>query len=57
MIVHHNLATVWDYCDHVTLFNCTVVVSGPADEVFTIENIRIAYEAGEGAEAFLETAV
>ena len=57
VIVHHHLATVRDYCDHVTLLNVSVVASGPADEAFTKENIRTAYEAREGAEAFLETAV
>ena len=56
VIVHHHLATVRDYCNHVTLLNGSVVASGPADEVFTKENIRTTYEAGEGAEAFLETA-
>ena len=57
VIVHHHLATVRDYCDHVTLLNVGVIASGPADEAFTKENIRTAYEAGEGAEAFLDTAV
>ena len=57
VIVHHHLATVRDYCNHVTLLNGSVIASGPAEEAFTKENIRIAYEAREGAEAFLETAV
>ena len=57
VVVHHHLATVRDYCDQVTLLNRSVIASGPADETFTKENIRTAYEAGEGAEAFLETAV
>ena len=57
VIVHHHLATVRDYCDHVTLLNGSVVASGPADEAFTKDNIRTAYEARDGAEAFLETAV
>ncbi len=56
MVLHH-LATVRDYCDHVTLLNVSVVASGPADEAFTKENIRTAYEARDGAEAFLATAV
>ena len=56
VIVHHHLATVRDYCDHVTLLNVSVVASGPADEAFTRESIRTAYEAREGAEAFLDTA-
>ena len=57
VIVHHHLATVRDYCTHVTLLNGNIIASGPADEVFTKDNIRIAYEARDGAEAFLETAV
>ena len=57
VIVHHHLATVRDYCDYVTLLNVSVVASGPADEAFTKENIRIAYKAREGAEAFLDSAV
>ncbi|MEM8552309.1 MAG: metal ABC transporter ATP-binding protein [Pseudomonadota bacterium] len=57
VIVHHHLATVRDYCDHVTLLNGSIIASGPADEVFTRENIQIAYEARDGAEAFLATAV
>ncbi|MEM9762320.1 MAG: metal ABC transporter ATP-binding protein [Pseudomonadota bacterium] len=56
VIVHHHLSTVRDYCDHVTLLNGRVVASGPTDQAFTKENIRIAYEARDGAEAFLEAA-
>ena len=57
VMVHHHLATVRDYCNYVTLLNGSVVASGPADEAFTKENIRTAYEAHDGAEAFLETGV
>ena len=56
VIVHHHLATVRDYCTHVTLLNGSIVASGPSAEAFTKDNIRIAYEVREGAEAFLETA-
>ncbi len=56
VIVHHDLATVRDYCDHVTLLNRRVVASGPADESFTRENIRTAYEVTAGDDAFLEFA-
>ena len=55
VMVHHHLATVRSYCTHVTLLNGSVVASGSAEEAFTRENIRTAYEAQEGAEAFLET--
>ena len=44
VIVHHDLATVRDYCDHVTLLNQRIVASGPVDEVFTKEHIRTTYE-------------
>ena len=57
VIVHHHLATVRDHCDHVTLLNGAVVASGPAEAAFTKDNIRTAFDAGDGAEAFLETAL
>ncbi|MEM1065662.1 MAG: metal ABC transporter ATP-binding protein [Pseudomonadota bacterium] len=57
VIVHHHLATVREYCDYVTLINVSVIASGPVDEAFTKEKIRAAYEAGDGADAFLATAV
>ncbi|SEE74811.1 metal ABC transporter ATP-binding protein [Ruania alba] len=44
VLVHHDLATVRDHCDHVTLLNGRVVASGPAEESFTRENVRTAYE-------------
>ncbi|UFU06476.1 metal ABC transporter ATP-binding protein [Ruania halotolerans] len=54
VLVHHDLATVRDYCDHVTLLNQRVVASGPAEESFTRENVRIAYEVSGTGEAFTE---
>ncbi|MFV0434973.1 MAG: metal ABC transporter ATP-binding protein [Leucobacter sp.] len=56
VIVHHDLATVRDYCDHVTLLNRRIIASGPADESFTREHIRTAYEFAAGDDAFLEFA-
>lgn len=56
VIVHHDLATVRDYCDHVTLLNRRVVASGPAAHSFTRENIRTAYEVATGDDGFLEFA-
>lgn len=56
VIVHHDLATVRDYCDHVTLLNRRIVASGPVEEVFTKENIRAAYEVSSGDDGFLEFA-
>lgn len=52
VIVHHDLATVRDYCDHVTLLNRRIVASGPVDQVYTVDNIRTAYEVtGDGPES------
>lgn len=56
VIVHHDLATVRDYCDHVTLLNRRIVASGPVAESFTKENIRTAYEVTAQDDAFLEFA-
>lgn len=43
VLVHHDLATVREYCDHVTLLNSRVVASGPVEEAFTRANVRVAY--------------
>lgn len=56
VIVHHHLGSVPDFCDHVTLLNKSIIASGPGEETFTKDNIRIAYEASDGAEAFLAEA-
>ena len=56
VIVHHDLTTVRDYCDHVTLLNRRVVACGPASETFTRENIRTAYEVTADDDTFLEFA-
>lgn len=53
VIVHHHLASVLDFCDHVTLLNKYIVASGPGEDTFTKDNIRAAYEANDGAELFL----
>lgn len=54
VIVHHDLATVREYCDHVTLLNRRMIASGPAEQAFTRENIRVAYEVTATDDAFLE---
>lgn len=54
VIVHHDLATVRDYCSHVTLLNQKIVASGPVAEAFTTDNIRIAYDVGAD-EAFFHS--
>ncbi len=41
--VHHDLQTVPEYFDQVTLLNVRRVASGPVDEVFTDENLRRTY--------------
>lgn len=42
-LVHHDLATVTQYCDHVLLLNGSVIAAGPVAEVFTAENISRTY--------------
>lgn len=44
VMVHHDLATVPEYCDHVTLLNRSVVASGPVDIAFSPETIRATYD-------------
>ncbi|MBJ6372821.1 zinc ABC transporter ATP-binding protein AztA [Sedimentitalea arenosa] len=41
--VHHDLATVRDYFDHVFLINTTRIAEGPVDEAFTAETLQAAY--------------
>ncbi|HWH05430.1 MAG TPA: metal ABC transporter ATP-binding protein [Gaiellaceae bacterium] len=41
--VHHDLQTVPEYFDQVTLLNVRRIASGPVEEVFTDENLRAAY--------------
>ena len=53
IIVHHDLATVSDYFDHVLLLNGEVIASGPVDTAMTMENLQRAYG---GRLAFLESA-
>jgi len=42
-VVHHDLQTVPEYFDWVTLLNVRCVASGPVDRVFTEGNLRLAY--------------
>ncbi|MBP2331882.1 metal ABC transporter ATP-binding protein [Corynebacterium freneyi] len=48
VMVHHDLATVTEFCDWVTLLNRRVVASGPAAETFTREAIAETYDLTEG---------
>lgn len=43
IVVHHDLQTVPEYFDWVTLLNVSRIASGPVSEVFTEENLRLAY--------------
>lgn len=43
IVVHHDLQTVLTYFESVTLINKTVIASGKVSEVFTQDNINIAY--------------
>lgn len=43
LVVHHDLQTVKEYFDWVTLLNVEIVASGPADSVFTPEKLRQTY--------------
>jgi manganese/zinc/iron transport system ATP- binding protein len=43
LVVHHDLATVADYFDHVTLLNVRKIASGPVTEVFTDANLKATY--------------
>jgi manganese/zinc/iron transport system ATP- binding protein len=43
VVVHHDLQTVADYFDWVTLLNVEVTASGPVNEVYTEDNLRRTY--------------
>lgn len=43
IVVHHDLQTVHEYFDWVTLLNVRKIASGKVGEVFTNENLRRAY--------------
>jgi manganese/zinc/iron transport system ATP- binding protein len=43
LAVHHDLQTVPEYFDQVTLLNVRRIASGPVDKVFTEENLRLTY--------------
>jgi manganese/zinc/iron transport system ATP- binding protein len=43
VVVHHDLQTVPEYFDWVTLLNVRRIASGPVSDVFTEENLRLAY--------------
>jgi manganese/zinc/iron transport system ATP- binding protein len=41
--VHHALQTVPEYFDYVMILNVRRIACGLVDEVFTEENLRVAY--------------
>ncbi len=43
LVVHHDLQTVPEYFDWVTLLNVRRIASGPVSEVFNEKNLRAAY--------------
>ena len=43
VVVHHDLQTVREYFDWVTLLNVRRIASGPVDEAFSEDNLRAAY--------------
>jgi manganese/zinc/iron transport system ATP- binding protein len=43
VVVHHDLQTVEEYFDWLMMLNVRRIASGPVGEVFTEENLRIAY--------------
>ena len=46
VIVHHDLSTVAELCDHVTILNREIIATGPTSEAFTRENITNAFGLG-----------
>ncbi len=43
LVVHHDLQTVAEYFDWALLLNVRRIASGPVSEVFTDQNLRLAY--------------
>jgi len=43
VVVHHDLQTVTDYFDWVTLLNVQLIANGKTADVFTPDNLRLAY--------------
>ena len=52
VVVHHDLQTVTEYFDWVTLLNVRRIASGPVDEAFTADLLKAAYG---GRVSFLRT--
>jgi manganese/zinc/iron transport system ATP- binding protein len=54
VVVHHDLQTVAEYFDWVTMLNVRRVASGPVSQVFNEQNLRLTYG---GRVAFLRSSV
>ena len=54
VVVHHDLETVREYFDHVTLLNVQVIASGPIATTFTPENLAAAYGGKVGGLSFVQ---
>ncbi len=44
VVVHHDLQTVKEYFDYVTLLNRKIIAFGRVEDVFSDENVRITYQ-------------
>jgi manganese/zinc/iron transport system ATP- binding protein len=44
VVVHHDLQTLREYFNWMILLNVNVVAAGPVQDVFTHENLEVAYE-------------
>ncbi len=53
LVVHHDLQTVEEYFDRVMLLNVRRIASGPVEQAFTTDNLRLTYG---GRIAFLRSA-
>jgi manganese/zinc/iron transport system ATP- binding protein len=51
--VHHDLATVADYFDHVLMINMRKIAEGPVATTFTAETLQATY-GGRLATAHIE---
>ncbi len=49
IVVHHDLQTVPEYFDWVTLLNVEIIATGPVSETFTDENLHRTYGGRVGA--------
>ena len=49
VIVQHDLNTIGEYLDQITLINRRVIASGPVDEVFNDQNISSTYQCLPGS--------